>query len=243
MGHPGFFKTYEETYNWVKDNITHPVGNTPINMDKVTIDPNTLEVDIQTIIALNYLKDLEYIPIKMRELIGIIFISFCDNLKSLIGAPDSCYDISISRCPSLHTMEGVPINIDMLCKIEQCRSLVTLYGMGDIQQVDKIVINDCDSLITYAHECNKNGYTYGNAIPIMNDKKIKGYVHYLSKQSRNSQMKALEWMKKYAIDIYECSLLKSPYFIEYAIKQNLDIELSYDVKNIVNVAMNVNHRL
>lgn len=184
------------------------------------IDSDTLEVDVDGNVPLEKC-DFKYIPVKFRYIQGYFGITGCVNLLSLKGCPEEVEEngcFFADYCMDLITLEHLPQPGRLY--LFDCKGCVSLISNKISDEYIPIV--ECSEIV-------------GNVLD-----KYKRYKKWLLKHSIPEQYSSLQWLRENDPELFEELL---PYLYEYIISMDIDLNLSEDHQHIINISLNVNHKL
>lgn len=179
-GHPGFLKTHAETMEWLIANIDDGY------VDHLEINPDTLEVKPSG--SINFSDcDFEYILVKFGDTGSGFTLSNCPNLKSLKGMPNEVLGLlEIDGCASLVTLEYFPKTIGHTTIVNECRSLIS-HG-ADVKE--------------WWDEDEDTFYIETDDILGTAEEKAQRYMDYLDTLSMVDKDTSLEWLQNVDMDTY-----------------------------------------
>lgn len=235
MGHPGFFKTYEETEQWLNDNS---IGF--YSIDKKTLivriyDNNNRPVWVST-------KE-EYLRVQFKSILEMFNISNSPNLRSLKGCPKYSYHFRISNCPNLQSLLHCPrVHKRFGCfEINMC-NIITLETSEDVNLSNYRHLRYGTYETLVSSKINNVNILSSYDMCLIQDpqERILVYSKYLYVQEEPNAR--LEWMKSNDNEFYS-NFISSPVGVECILRLGLDVDIPIDLRTIGTLGLGNNHRI
>lgn len=250
-GHPGFIQDKSVAREWIEENMRMGVLSNVIDFCTFGRDERGLYCDVFVYTSMKYtvyladINFIQYIPVRFRKFTNVSIVLKNSPLKSLYGMPEYIQNgsVELEALNDIYTLYGISKFIkskydDINHYFLKILPISTLEYL-DVDNITAYTVTSCSMMIS--------GYPYDNTLIthiayredlIMNGNFIENYFETL--EHSPDVKKSIEFLKttdKKVYDIYE------PYIVEYCVKNNIDIGLSDDVKNIAGAAMKGNHKL